>query len=116
MYILRQAMKVSIPDPSVLLTERIADGRNSPLPVGLGACPREVVICWGEVEVARTRRALRVLETSHPPTYYLPWDDLAKLLLEPASGASFCEWKRPRARLDYAGIGRSVQGRAGQHW
>ena len=34
-------------------------------------------------------------EHSHPPTYYLPWDDVAKRLLEPASGASFCEWKGP---------------------
>ena len=39
---------------------------------------REVVIRWGEVEVARTRRAIRVLETSHPPSFYLPWDDIAR--------------------------------------
>ena len=57
--------------------------------------PREVVVRWGDVEVARTRRALRVLETSHPPSFYLPWDDVAKSLLEPAPGASFCEWKGP---------------------
>ena len=36
-----------------------------------------------------------MLETSHPPTYYLRWGDVAKLLLEPALGASFCEWKGP---------------------
>jgi len=66
-----------------------------PRPPTLALDQREVVICWGEVEVARTRRALRVLETSHPPTFYLPWDDVARLLLEPASGASFCEWKGP---------------------
>jgi uncharacterized protein (DUF427 family) len=34
-----------------------------------------------------------VLETSHPPSYYLPWDDVAKHLLQPAAGGSFCEWK-----------------------
>ena len=56
---------------------------------------REVVIRWGEVEVARTRRAIRVLETSHPPSFYLPWDDIARHFLQPAAGTSFCEWKGP---------------------
>jgi uncharacterized protein (DUF427 family) len=66
-----------------------------PRPPALASDPREVVVRWDGVEVARTRRALRVLETSHPPTYYLPWDDVANSLLEPAPGASFCEWKGP---------------------
>jgi uncharacterized protein (DUF427 family) len=56
---------------------------------------REVVIRWGDVEVARTRRAVLVLETSHPPSFYLPWDDVARHLLKPALGGSFCEWKGP---------------------
>ena len=66
-----------------------------PRPPRLTIDPREVVVRWGAVEVARTRRALRVLETSHPPSYYLPWDDVAKHLLQPAAGGSFCEWKGP---------------------
>jgi uncharacterized protein (DUF427 family) len=56
---------------------------------------REVVVHWGEVEVARTHRAVLVLETSHPPSVYLPWDDVAKHLLEASGGGSFCEWKGP---------------------
>ena len=56
---------------------------------------REVVIRWGDVEVARTRRALRVLETSHPPGFYLPWNDVVRHFLQPAAGSSFCEWKGP---------------------
>ena len=56
---------------------------------------REVVIRWGDVEVARTQRAIRVLETSHPPSFYLPWDDVARHFLQPAAGTSFCEWKGP---------------------
>ena len=66
-----------------------------PRPPRLALDQREVVVRLGELEVARTRRAVRVLETSHPPSYYLPWDDLAKHLLEPAPGTSFCEWKGP---------------------
>jgi uncharacterized protein (DUF427 family) len=56
---------------------------------------REVVVCWAGVEVARTRRAMCVLETGHPPSFYLPWDDVARQLLQPAAGSSFCEWKGP---------------------
>ena len=46
----------------------------------------------GEV-LAETRHALRVLETFHPPTYYLPPESLRQALLQPCPGASFCEWK-----------------------
>ena len=56
---------------------------------------REVVVRWGNTEVARTRRSVRVLETAHPPSFNLPWDDVARDLLQPAVGASFCEWKGP---------------------
>ena len=56
---------------------------------------REIVIRWGEIEVARTRRAVLVQETSHPPSVYLPWDDVARHLLVAASGSSMCEWKGP---------------------
>ena len=45
------------------------------------------------VVVADTRRALRVLETSHPPVYYVPREDVHMELFEDAPGASFCEWK-----------------------
>lgn len=66
-----------------------------PRPPQLATDSREVVIHWGEMEVARTRRAIKVLETAHPPSFYLPWEDVAKHLLQPAPGRSFCEWKGP---------------------
>ena len=56
---------------------------------------REVVIRWGDVEVARTRRATLVLETSHPPGFYIPWEDVQRTLLRAQEGGSFCEWKGP---------------------
>lgn len=43
--------------------------------------------------VASTRTALRVLETSHPPTFYLPADSVRTELLRPEPGTSVCEWK-----------------------
>lgn len=54
---------------------------------------RWVTVRHGEVVVARTRAALRVLETASPPAFYLPPDDVRTDLLEEAPGHSLCEWK-----------------------
>ncbi|MCW2615691.1 MAG: hypothetical protein JWN08_2685 [Frankiales bacterium] len=60
----------------------------------------------GGVEVCRTTRAWRVLETSHPPSWYLPREDWLDGSLEPAAGSSLCEWKGVAAYLDVVGGGR----------
>ena len=52
-----------------------------------------IVIEHRGVIVADTRRGVRTLETSHPPSYYIPPDDIAPGVLRPAGGGSFCEWK-----------------------
>jgi uncharacterized protein (DUF427 family) len=61
--------------------------------------------------VADTRRALRLLETSHPPTYYIPRKDVRTVLLFPAQGGSFCEWKGS-ARYYTVRVGEVVAVRA----
>jgi uncharacterized protein (DUF427 family) len=66
-----------------------------PRPPRIAPDTREVVVRWRDVEVARSRRALCVLETANPPSFYLPWEDVAVQLFEPAPGESFCEWKGP---------------------
>lgn len=43
--------------------------------------------------IADTTGAYRVLETSHPPTYYLPPKDVDMQQLTPVNGNSYCEWK-----------------------
>lgn len=43
--------------------------------------------------IAETRRAVRTIETSHPPTYYFPLADVAPDALRRVAGSSFCEWK-----------------------
>ena len=45
------------------------------------------------VTIADTTRAYRVLETSQPPAFYLPPDDVAMGLLVPSHHRTFCEWK-----------------------
>ena len=52
-----------------------------------------LVVVLGGVPVADTTRGFRVLETSHPPNYYFPPDDVLVGALTRAAGASFCEWK-----------------------
>jgi uncharacterized protein (DUF427 family) len=43
--------------------------------------------------VAETTSALRVLETSQPPAFYLPPGDVDLGLLRPSDTHTFCEWK-----------------------
>jgi len=52
--------------------------------------------------IAETSDAVRVLETSHPPVYYLPRTAFADGVLQPAEGSSFCEFK---GRAGYLSVG-----------
>ena len=54
---------------------------------------REIVVRIGSIEIVRSRRSLRICETASPPPFYLPPDDVDRSRLEPAPGASRCEWK-----------------------
>ncbi|HZJ07778.1 MAG TPA: DUF427 domain-containing protein [Nocardioidaceae bacterium] len=58
----------------------------------------EVVLAG--MRIARTNQALRVLETSHPPTYYLPRSAFAAGSLRPTRGRSLCEWKGAASYFD----------------
>jgi uncharacterized protein (DUF427 family) len=53
-----------------------------------------------------------VLETSHPPTYYLPRADFAAGALREAGGSSYCEWKGDAAYLDVVGGDQVAAGKA----
>lgn len=52
-----------------------------------------MIVRVGAHEVARSRRALRLLETASPPTFYLPPDDVRMVFLERGPQGSRCEWK-----------------------
>ncbi len=52
-----------------------------------------VIVRLGGQVIAETTDAVRVLETSHPPVYYLPLDAFAAGVLVPVEGSSFCEFK-----------------------
>ncbi len=64
-----------------------------PRPPALVATDRQVIVRAGDDIIADTRRAMRVLETASPPTYYLPPEDVDFTRLIDAPGSSYCEWK-----------------------
>ncbi len=66
--------------------------QSYPRPPALEPVPQRIIIRLGGALVADTTRALRVLETHHAPTYYLPLQDI-HATLNPVQGSSFCEWK-----------------------
>jgi uncharacterized protein (DUF427 family) len=64
-----------------------------PRPPALVPFDGHVKIFHEDRVVADSRGAYRVLETSHPPTFYIPPGDVDTSLLEPMPGSSLCEWK-----------------------
>ena len=64
-----------------------------PRPPALERVPGRVVVTFDGRTLCDTAAAYRVLETSHPPTYYMPRDAFAADMLREAEGGSFCEWK-----------------------
>jgi uncharacterized protein (DUF427 family) len=71
---------------------------NYPRPPRLERSDELVEVRLGGESIATTRGAWRVLETSHPPTYYVPREDVVDGALVDAAGQSWCEWK---GRADY---------------
>ncbi len=64
-----------------------------PRPPVLEPVDERIRVVLAGVTIADTRRALRVLETSHPPNYYLPPDDVDPASLRPSALRSLCEFK-----------------------
>ena len=64
-----------------------------PRPPRLEPTSRRIRVVFAGVTVADSTRALRILETSHPPTYYLPPEDVRMDLMEATGRRSLCEYK-----------------------
>jgi uncharacterized protein (DUF427 family) len=50
-------------------------------------------VIFRQQTIAETTSAYRVLETSHPPVYYIPPGDIAQDYVRAAAGSSWCEFK-----------------------
>src|SRR5690349_25060375 len=64
-----------------------------PRPPALEDSSRLIEVRFNGVTIARTQRAKRVLETSHPPVYYIPPEDVRREYLQENPLATWCEWK-----------------------
>jgi len=80
------------PDP-----DPVGPGQESvwdyPRPAVCEPTTRRVQVIHAGVTIADSTQAWRTLETSHPPTYYIPPSDIAMDLLRPNARRSICEWK-----------------------
>jgi uncharacterized protein (DUF427 family) len=86
-----------VPDP-------IAPGQESvwdyPRPPRIERVTNRVVVRLGGEVIVDTDDVVRVLETSHPPVYYLPIASFAEGSLADAEGNSYCEFKGSARYLD----------------
>jgi uncharacterized protein (DUF427 family) len=64
-----------------------------PRPPRVEDTARHVQITFNGVLIADSRRARRVLETSHPPVYYIPPEDVQMQYLSRTGRSTTCEWK-----------------------
>ena len=64
-----------------------------PRPPRVERVANRVTIVHAGRTIVDSVRCLRVLETSHPPVFYVPPDDIAGGVLEPGEGRSLCEFK-----------------------
>jgi uncharacterized protein (DUF427 family) len=83
-----------------------------PRPPRLEPVPERIRVILNNVVIVETTRALRILETSHPPTYYLPPGDFRPDVLVPGTHRSFCEWKGQARYFDVVAGDRRAENAA----
>jgi len=66
---------------------------NYPRPPILESAGRRVRVIFNDIVIADSARALRILETSHPPTYYVPPGDVRMESLSKSRTTTYCEFK-----------------------
>ena len=81
---------MSTQPPSSRPEESVWDYQRPPK---LELVDRQVEIRFADTTIVQSTRCLRVLETSHPPVYYIPPDDILDGVLVPTDRTSICEWK-----------------------
>jgi len=96
------------PDPLEPGQESVWD---YPRPPRLEICTEHIEVYLGGVRIASTSQSWRVLETSHPPNFYLPHSAFLTGALVATTGSTWCEWKGRASYFDVIG-GESVAQRA----
>jgi len=80
-----------------------------PRPPRLERTSRRLEVIFNGERIADTTNGWRVLETSHPPVYYLPPGDIRQEFLRRAGGGSHCEWKGMATYWDVVREGRVAE-------
>ena len=83
-----------------------------PRPPRVEATAQRVEVVFNGEVIADTRRARRVLETSHPPVYYIPPEDIRMEYLAKTGRRTWCEWKGQAGYYDVHVGGRRVENAA----
>ena len=82
-----------------------------PRPPAIRPEAREVTVSLAGIEIAHSRRAVKICETAGPPVVYLPPGDVDGDAVRPVAGRSYCEWKGNASYFD-AVAGSVVAARA----
>ena len=80
-----------------------------PRPPRLEEFRGSITVELGGETIATTDRGWRVLETSHPPTYYVPAAAFAPGTLRETAGSSWCEWKGQASYYDLTTAARTAE-------
>jgi uncharacterized protein (DUF427 family) len=79
-----------------------------PRPPAVEATQRRVRVEFAGEVIADSTRAYRVLETSHPPVYYVPKEDVSSEFLRPSRRHTYCEFKGEASYFDLVAGDREV--------
>ena len=99
--------------------QRVAPGPGQesvwdyPRPPRVEAITRRIQVIFNGITLADTTRAVRVLETSQAPVYYIPLEDVQRQYLETSQQATVCEWK---GLANYYGVAANGRRAANAAW
>ena len=92
------------------------DGQESvwdyPRPPRMEACHKHLRVIFNGVEIINSHTSYRILETSHPPTYYISPDDVQMAYFQEINQSSLCEWKGRASYYDISVNGKTAKGAA----
>ena len=86
-----------------------------PRPPAVRRVQARVEIDFGGAPIAACEEAIQVLETSHPPTFYVPMSAFTDGVLHPVPGTTWCEFKGTASYFDVV-VGDHRAERAAWHY
>ncbi|TPX38058.1 hypothetical protein SmJEL517_g00296 [Synchytrium microbalum] len=82
-----------------------------PRPPAIEPTRHHLKVLLDGIVLADTTHAYRILETSHPPTYYIPPSDVKMEYFKQNARSTFCEWKGAARYYDVVVNGKTINSR-----